>query len=127
MGSADVAGLEDAMTAVVEKFRTATIDGYPLRVTTDENRLVAPCVYIPLPDLAFRMGPTRVDVTWVVYLVANNSEADVATFNLAQLVDAVAGLFPFTSGATWLLSIPGGGTQTRAYQLTWSDKTTIGG
>jgi hypothetical protein len=118
--------LADELATVLGVFRGLTYRGAPLRATADEHDVNPPCVFVAPPDIAFRFAKDRSDVTWVAYLVGPNTTTGTAGDALAELVDTVAGAFPFTAGAYWQLTLPGGGTPTRAYQLTWSDTIPIG-
>lgn len=111
---------------ILEAFRAVDFRGAPLRAFADENDVDPPCVFLAMPGIEFRYGKNCADLTWTAYLIGPNADASTSGAALSDLVDAIVGVFPFDEGRDWLLTLPGGGTQTRAYQVTWLDKITIG-
>lgn len=125
-------GISDALSAVVAAFRgvsvggSATLDAYPLRAVSDPQDIQTPTVWVPLPDINFQFGRTRAEITWTAYLIAPNAPKQKTTTEwLSNMVDAVTGLFPFTTGELFSLTLPGGVTA-QAYKLTWLSHTVIG-
>lgn len=120
-------GLADAVAQVVARFRTVTVNGSPLRCTDDPNTVVPPTVWVPLPDVTFRYDKGRALVTWAAFLVASPTpKQGVQTGHLAAIIDAVTGLFPFTSGDLYNLTLPGEGQPAPAYRLQWQSVIRIG-
>jgi hypothetical protein len=65
---------------------------------------------VRLPDAAqgsLRFDRGRADVTWTLYLVTGDAGARAATAALSDLLDKVAGLFPFTTFERVALALPG--------------------
>jgi len=119
-------GLAVALGDVLTRFRSATLAGEPLRATDNSAQVNPPCVWVPVPSVDFQYGKRVLVVEWQAYLVApNQSTASVPT-TLSDLVDAVVGLFPFTSGTPYPLTLQGGGQPVPSYQLTWSARIPIG-
>ena len=124
--------LSDAVAEVLAAFRgvsvagRATLDAYPLRATDDAGDIQTPTVWLPVPELTFQYSKQRALVTWTAYLLAPNSPKQRTTTDyLSLMIDAVAGLFPFTSGSLYTLTLQGG-TVAQAYQLTWISHIAIG-
>lgn|SRR6185312_11274309 len=120
------------MDAVVAGFHgvsvagSATMDAYPLRAVSDPADIQTPTVWVPLPDISFQFHKQRAEVTWTAYLVAPNSPKQKTTTEwLSQMIDAVTGLFPFTTGELFTLTLPGG-VAAQAYKLTWQSHIAIG-
>ncbi len=123
-----MAGLSSALAEVVARFAAVTIGGKPLRVFTDPNDVTPPCVFVPLPDLAFRFAGDRARATWSAFVVGPNAPAQTGTVeNIATVLDAVAGLFPYTEGELFTLTLPGGGPAAQSYRLTWLQTMRVGG
>jgi hypothetical protein len=121
-----VAGIADALTRVVDAFRGVSVDGDPLRATADPENIQTPSVWIPTPDIEFRFEKNRASITWTAYLIAPNAPKQRnVTEHLAKMIDAVTGLFPFTSGEAYTLTLSGG-VSAQAYKLSWIDHTAIG-
>lgn len=118
--------LAEAVSQVLERFSSLTFNGAPMRVYDDSNLINPPCVWLPVPglELAFHKG-TAV-VTWTVYLVAPNNNTLSVSQTLSQLLDAVAGLFPFTEATAHPLTLPGGGPPHPSYAVTWLSRIQIG-
>jgi hypothetical protein len=122
-----VGSLADAIGAVADSFGGVLVAGVPLRVYTDSTQVNPPCAFIPPPDLAYQFSKRRAEVTWVAYLVAPQpGRQDSTSGHLAALLDAVAGLYPFTTAELFDLTLPGGGPSTQAYRLTWIQTIAIG-
>lgn len=119
-------GLAAALDAVLGKFRTVDVNGAPLRAFDDSGQVNPPCVWVPVPSIEYQFGKGVLQVEWQAYLVAPNQALTSVSPTLSALVDAVAGLFPFTSGTPFLLTLPGGGQPVPSYQLTWNDRIPIG-
>lgn len=124
-------GIATALADVVDAFRGVSvsgsaIDAYPLRAVSDPQDVQTPTAWIPLPDVEFQFHKGRLDVTWTAYLVAPNAPKQrTTTEHLSAMIDAVTGLFPFTSGELFSLTLPGGVTA-QAYKLTWHSLIAIG-
>jgi len=125
-------GLETALGEVLAAFRgvsvavSPTTDAYTLRATSDPNDIQTPTVYVPLPDVEFMFNKGRLDVAWAAYLVPPNAPKQrTTTEHLSAMVDSVAGLYPFTTGELYSLTLPGG-TSAQAYKLTWHSHIPIG-
>lgn len=124
--------IASALNGVVAAFRgvsvagSATLDAYPLRAVSDPADIQTPTVWVPVPDIRFQFHKHRAEVTWTAYLIAPNSPKQNTTTDwLSQMIDAVTGLFPFTTGELYSLNLPGGVTA-QAYRLTWESHVTIG-
>lgn len=121
-----MAGLAEGVQDVLDRFRSATLNGNPLRVTSDAGQITPPCVWVPAPDIDFQFSKRCLDVSWSAYLVAPNQSLASISPTLSDLVDAVTGLFPFTTGRPQLLTLQGGGQPVPSYLLTWSARVPIG-
>lgn len=122
-----MAGLADAIADVLATFRAVQLpDGSQLRATDDSAQVTPPTVWVPVPTIEFNYSKRVLNVTWQAYLVAPASSTKSVTPTLAQLVDAVAGLFPFTTGQPQLLTLQGGGQPVPSFQVTWLARITIG-
>lgn len=119
-------GLAEAVAAVLAGFATRTLNGVPLRVTDDSNLVNPPCVWVPMPGLAFRFSKGCLEASWQAYLVAPNTSTTSVSETLSGLLDAVVGLYPFEEASAVPLSLPGGGQPAPSYQLTWSSRIPIG-
>lgn len=119
-------GLAEAVADVLARFRAVTIDGKPLRVFDDSAKVAPPCVWVPVPDVEFQYGKRVLVVQWQAYLVAPNQSTESVSATLSALLDAVVGLFPFTSGTPFPLTLQGGGQPVPSYQLVWSARIPIG-
>lgn len=120
-------GLAAAVQEVLTTFRAVTLPtGAQLRAFDDSATVSPPCVWVPVPAIEFQFGKRVLDVTWQAFLVAPNTSTQSVTATLSGLVDAVTGLFPYTSGNPQPLTLPGGGQPVPAYQLTWSARVPIG-
>jgi hypothetical protein len=123
-----VGGLSDALAAVISTFQTVRVGGTPLRAFSDPTDVTPPCVFVPLPDMAFRFSKRCLDLTWSAYLVGPNAPTARGTAeSIADVLDAVVGLFPYTSGDLYQLTLPGGGPGAPSYRLQWLDRIPIGG
>lgn len=121
-----------ALDEVVAAFRGVSVggsdieDGYQLRATSDPQDVQTPSVFVPVPDAEFQFNKRRLFVTWTAYLVApSNSKQRTTTEHLSAMVDAVTGLFPFTTGELYSLTLPGG-SPAQSYKLTWQSSIAIG-
>jgi hypothetical protein len=119
-------GLAAAVDTVLATFRSAQWNGAPLRVFDDSALVNPPCVWLPVPDLAFRFHKGCIEVTWTAYLVAPPSSTTSVSSTLSGLLDAVTGLFPFLDATATPLTLPGGGQPAPSYQVTWNDRIPIG-
>jgi hypothetical protein len=119
-------GLAEAVADVLAKFRTATINGKPVRVFDDSAKIAPPCIWLPVPNVEFHYGKRVLIVEWQAYLVAPNQSTESVSATLSALVDAVTGLFPFTGGTPYPLTLQGGGQPVPSYQLVWSARIPIG-
>lgn len=121
-------GLSEALAGVLGTFSGVSLGGAPLRAFSDPTDVTPPCVFVPLPDIAFRFSKRCLDLTWYAYVVGPNSPtARGTTESIAVVLDAVAGLFPYTSGDVYQLTLPGGGPPAQAYRLQWLDRIPMGG
>lgn len=124
-------GIASSLAEVVDAFRGVSVEGenidaYPLRATSDAANIQTPTVWIPLPDTTFNFAKRRLTVNWVAYLVAPNApKQQTTTEHLGAMLDAVTGLFPFTTGELYTLTLPGGVTA-QSYRLSWSSDIAIG-
>ena len=125
-------GVASALVEVLAAFRgvsaggSETMDAQPLRATQDPNDIQTPTVFVPPPDVEFQFSKRRLQVTWTAYLVAPNSPKQKTTTEwLSSMIDAVTGLFPFTSGELYSLTLAGG-TPAQTYKLTWQSIIQIG-
>ena len=121
-----MAGLAEAVAQVLARFQTITYNGAPLRVFDDSNNVNPPCVWVPVPDIEFVFHKGTLEVDWSAYLVAPNNSTLSVSQTLSELVDAVAGLFPFLEARAVPLNLQGGGQPNPAYQLTWQSRIKIG-
>lgn len=122
-----MSGLAEAIETVVARFRGVQVDGQPLRAFSEPTDVNPPCVFVPPPDVTFQFHKHRLAVTWTAYVVAPTGPRQPGAFgHLAAIVDAVAGLFPFTAGDLYTLTLPGGGPPAQAYRLTWNATIAIG-
>lgn len=120
-------GLGTAIGAVVAAFQGVNVNGSPLRAFSEPTDVNPPCVFVPPPDVAFVFAKRRLDVTWTAYLVAPTANRQPGAFgHLAAMVDAVSGLYPFTTADLYTLTLPGGGPPSQAYRLTWRQTIPIG-
>jgi hypothetical protein len=122
-------GLSDALALVVKTFQTAVLsDGSQLRAFSEPADVTPPCVFVPLPDLAFRFSKRCIEVTWSAYLVGPNAPTARGTAeNIATVLDAVIGLFPYRTGDLYQLNLAGGGPPAQTYRLQWLDQIPMGG
>ena len=97
-----------------------------VRAVDDARDINPPCVYLMPPQGSLRFDRGRADATWTVYLVTGDTSARVATRALSDLIDKVAGVFPFTTFERVALALPSGGDPSPAYQLTWKSLIEIG-
>lgn len=97
-----------------------------LRAVDDARDINPPCVYLMPPAGELRYGKASADVTWTAYLIVGNAGARAATKALSELVDTVAGIFPFTTFQRSPLALPGGGDPVPSYELTWKSTVLIG-
>jgi hypothetical protein len=118
--------LAEAVAQVLERFSSLTFNGTPLRVYDDSNLVNPPCVWLPVPGLEFAFNKHTAVVTWTVYLVAPNNNTLSVSQTLSQLLDVVAGLYPFTEARAQPLSLPGGGPPNPSYSVTWQSRIQIG-
>jgi hypothetical protein len=119
-------GIAAALAEVVDAFRGVSVNGDPLRATADPQNIQTPSVWVPTPDVNFRYNKERAEITWSAYLIAPNApKQHTTTEHLARMIDAVTGLFPFTTGESYTLTLPGG-VSAEAYKLTWIQHITIG-
>ena len=125
-------GIATALVDVLNAFRgvsvsgSPTMDAQPLRATQDPNDIQTPTVFVPPPDVDFQYSKRRLQVTWTAYLVAPNSPKQRTTTEwLSVMIDAVAGLFPFTSCELFSLTLAGG-VPAQSYKLTWQSIIAIG-
>lgn len=125
-------GIAQSLAEVVAAFRGVSVggnetsDGTPLRATSDPADIQTPTAWIPVPDINFQFSKRRLECTWVVYLIAPNSpKQNTTTDHLAAMIDAVTGLYPFTTGEIYSLTLPGG-VSAQAYKLTWNSHIVIG-
>jgi hypothetical protein len=119
-------GLAAAVADVLARFSSCTFNGAPLRVFDDSNLVNPPCVWVPVPQLEFAFNKATAVATWTAYLVAPNNNTLSVSQTLSQLLDVVAGLFPFTEARAQPLSLPGGGPPHPSYQVTWQSRIQIG-
>jgi hypothetical protein len=119
-------GLAQAVEDVLARFRSVELSDGALRATDDSSKLVPPCVWLPVPAVEFQYGKRVLVVSWQAYLVAPASSTQSVTPRLSELVDVVAGLFPFVDGTPTALTLPGGGQPVPSYQLAWSARIPIG-
>ena len=99
-------GLAAALDQVLATFRAVQLpDGSQLRAFDDSAQVTPPCVWVPVPTLEFNFSKRVASVTWDAYLVAPPSSTKSVSPTLSQLVDAVTGLFPFTTGQPQLLTL----------------------
>lgn len=123
-------GIAAALAEVTDAFRGVSVDvngeTYFLRATSDPGDIQTPTAWIPVPDVEFFFSKKRLDVTWVAYLLAPNAPKQrTTTEHLSAMIDAVSGLFPFTSGELYSLSLQGG-VSAQSYKLTWHSHIAIG-
>lgn len=121
-----MAGLADAVAAVVATFRALEFDGAPLRVFDDSTHVNPPCVWLPVPAVVFRFDKRRLEVTWTAFLIAPNTTTRSVSAVLSELLDTVAGTYPFIDATAQPLTLPGGGQPVPTYQLTWRSTVPIG-
>lgn len=102
------------------------MDAQPMRAVHDPNDIQTPTVFVPTPNVEFQYSKQRATLEWTAYLVAPNAPRQgTVTDWLSAMVDAVTGLFPFTSGELFTLTLAGG-VPAQAYKLTWNAHTKIG-
>jgi hypothetical protein len=123
-------GIAQALADVVAAFHGASVDVngevYYLRATTEPADIQTPIVWIPLPDIEFQFAKQRASVNWVAYLLAPNAPKQrTTTDHLGAMIDAVTGLFPFTTGELYSLTLPGG-VSAQSYRLSWRSQIPIG-
>src|SRR3954464_11071294 len=100
-----MAGLSDAMEVVLAAFRGVQVNGAPLRAVSDPADVNPPCVFVPPPDMAFQFHKGRAEVTWSAYLVAPTAPRPAGGLgHLATILDALMGLFPYTTGDLYSLT-----------------------
>jgi hypothetical protein len=114
------------MAAVLERFRTAEFQGNPVRVFDDSNNVNPPCVWVPMPEVAFSFHKGTMEVTWTAFLVVPASSTVSISEALSGLTDAITGLFPYTDGRPQPLRLREGAQPVPAYQLTWQSRIKIG-
>jgi hypothetical protein len=119
-------GLAEAVAKVLERFSSVTFNGAPLRVSDDSAQVNPPCVWVPVPGLDFNFQKGQMEATWSAYLVAPNNNTLSVSQTLSELLDAVSGLFPFTTATAHPLLLQGGGQPHPSYQLTWHSRIRIG-
>jgi hypothetical protein len=119
-------GLAEAVAQVLERFSSITFNGAPLRVFDDSSLVNPPCVWVPVPGLEFSFHKGTAVATWTAYLVAPNNNTLSVSQTLSALLDAVAGLFPFTEARAQPLNLPGGGPPHPSYAVTWQSRIQIG-
>jgi hypothetical protein len=119
-------GLAEAVQTVLERFGAQTFNGAPLRVYDDSNSVNPPCIWVPMPAVEFTFYKGTMEVSWSAFLVAPNTSTVSITQTLSQLVDAVAGLFPFTDGRAQPLQLREGAQPVPTYQLSWQSRIKIG-
>jgi hypothetical protein len=120
-------GLSAAIADVLAVFRNVELsDGSKLRATDNAGQVTPPCVWLPPPTIEFNYAKHVLNVTWTAYLVAPASSSLSMPTTLSQLVDIVAGLFPFTTGDPQLLTLQGAGQPVPSYELKWLARITIG-
>jgi hypothetical protein len=122
-----MAGLAAAVAEVLAKFRAVELgNGFHLRAFDDSAQVTPPGVWLPVPAIRFQYGKRVIEVDWQAYLVAPNSSTQSVTPTLSELVDAVAGLFPFTDGTPTPLTLREGAQPVPSIQLVWSSRIPIG-
>jgi hypothetical protein len=116
-----------ALEDVVTRFRSVQLPTGPLRAFSDPNDVTPPCVFVPLPDLAYRFSRGFVTATWHAYIVGPNAPGQSGTVeNIATVLDAIERLFPWTAGDLYTLTLPGGGPPAQSYRLEWVATIPIG-
>lgn len=125
-------GIAIALAEVLDAFRgvyvagSASMDAQPLRATQDPNDIQTPTVFVPPPDIEYQFSKRRLHVTWSAYLVAPNSPKQRTTTEwLSAMIDAVAGLYPFTTAELFSLTLAGG-APAQSCKLTWQTQIPIG-
>jgi hypothetical protein len=113
--------LEAAVADVLAVFESAGV-----HAVADVRNLNTPCAYVIPPEGAFRFDRGRLSIDWVAYLVVGDTGATSATSALSKLLDAVAGVLPFTTFTRDAINDPNGGDPMPAYRLTWISTITIG-
>jgi hypothetical protein len=113
--------LEGAVADVLATFKAAGV-----HAVADPRDLNTPCAYVIPPEGSFRFDRGRLTIDWVAYLVVGDTGATSATSALSKLVDAVAGVLPFTTFARDAIADPNGGDPMPAYRLVWTSTITIG-
>ena len=111
-------------TATAEILKALTDAG--VRAVDDARDINPPCVYLTPPQGTLRFDKGKADATWTIYLVTGDAGARPATKALSDLLDKLAGRFPFTTFERVALAVPGGGDPLPSYQLTWKSLITIG-
>jgi hypothetical protein len=119
-------GLAEAVAQVMERFGSVTYQGHPLRVFDDSNNVNPPCVWLPVPELEFVFHKGTMEVTWTAFLVAPNNNTLSVSQTLSELIDAVAGLFPFLEARAQPLTLREGAQPVPTYQVTWQSRIKIG-
>jgi hypothetical protein len=119
-------GLAQEVAQVLERFGSVTFQGFPLRVFDDSNNVNPPCVWLPVPELEFTYHKGTADITWTAFLVAPNNNTLSVSQTLSELIDSVAGLYPFLEARAQPLTLREGAQPVPTYQLTWHSRIKIG-
>jgi len=97
-----------------------------VRAVDDARNINPPCAYLVPPQGNLRFDRGHADVTWSLYLVTGDAGARPSTAALSDLIDKVAGTFPFTTFERVALAVPQGGDPLPSYLLTWKSLIPIG-